>query len=202
MRELFAVAFLHLVPVHDIPEILQVLRTGIPVVDVVGMFPYVAGEEWGVFGRERSRGIGGRNDIEGTVGVFHEPCPSGSEGLEGDLVEGFLERFERLPAFEDEGFDIAPFERGLSRDEALPVERMVPDLRSIVENSPCGCGPYDFFEGLSLELGPGNEIVEIVDIGLVVLSVVVFEGFSGEIGFERIERIGKGRKCVSHKIRF
>jgi hypothetical protein len=53
---------------------------------------------------------------------------------------------------------------------------MVPDLRRVVKNRrlvhfACGCAD-DFLERHVGELGAGNKLVEIVDVGFMVLAIV------------------------------
>ena len=52
-----------------------------------------------------------------------------------------------------------------------------------------------FRGGLFLEVGMGGEgLVEVVDVGGVMLAVVERHGFGIDVGFEGVGRIGKGRE--------
>src|SRR3981081_1459605 len=55
------------IPVHQLPEGLDILRTGVAVVDVIGMFPYVASHQWFVRGCQRGPGVRRVDDIDGAV---------------------------------------------------------------------------------------------------------------------------------------
>ena len=56
----------------------------------------------------------------------------------------------------------------------------------------------DVFEGHALELGAFLQLVELVDVGLVVLAIVVFHGFLGIGRCERIQCIRQFGKLVFH----
>src|SRR5690606_27892966 len=84
----------HEVPVHQVPEGLDVLRTHVAVVDVVGVFPDVAGQQRGVAAGHRVAGADGAGQSQGAVGLLHQPGPAGAEGADGDLGELFLELVE------------------------------------------------------------------------------------------------------------
>ena len=51
------------VPIHDFPEAVQIVRTAVAVVDVVGMFPYVASQQGGVVAVEGGSSVRGGYQI-------------------------------------------------------------------------------------------------------------------------------------------
>lgn len=71
---------------------------------------------------------------------------------------------------------------------------MIPDLSSIIEHSTCWCFSHNLFERKSLELGSYDELVQVIDIGLVMFAVVKFEGFSGDMWRESIEYVWESRE--------
>src|SRR5690606_13615525 len=81
----------HEVPVDQVPERLDVLRTQVAVVDVVGVFPYVAGQQRSVAVGQRAARADGAGQGQGTVSLLHQPAPAGAEGADGGLAELFLE---------------------------------------------------------------------------------------------------------------
>ena len=83
--------------------------------------------------------------------------------------------------------------------EAVPVEGVVPDLGGVVEDASVG-GLDELFEGGALERRSGRQLVEVVDIGLVVFAVVVFEGFGGQERFEIVGAEGELREFVCHGV--
>ena len=59
--------------------------------------------------------------------------------------------------------------------ELHKVQFVVQDLSGVVEDSALGAAD-DFFQGFSLEFGAGDKLVQVVHIGLQVLSVVERQG--------------------------
>ena len=122
------------VPVRQLPEGLDVLRPRVAAVDVVGMFPNVAGQQGLVLGRQRRAGVAGRAQFESTVRHLNEPCPAGAELADGGFGKLFLKLLEGpevlLDALEQRA---GRFARGI-RAEAVPVEGVVPDLGGVVED--------------------------------------------------------------------
>lgn len=85
------------VPVDQVPERLDVLRTGVTVVDVVRVFPHIAGQQRLRVGRQRRGGVGGRHQIQRAVGLLHQPGPARTERADSRLGELFLELVEAAP---------------------------------------------------------------------------------------------------------
>src|ERR1035437_1379643 len=172
------------VPVRQLPEGLDVLGPRVAAVDVVGMFPNVAGQQGLVLGRQRRAGVAGRAQFESSVRRLNEPCPAGAEQAGGGFGELFLELLEGpevlLDALEQRA---GRFARG-TRAEAAPVEGVVPDLGGVVEDFALG-GAHDVLKRQVLVLGAGNELVQVVHVGLMVLAVVVFDGLGGDVRAQR-----------------
>jgi hypothetical protein len=80
---------------------------------------------------------------------------------------------------------------------------MIPDLGGIIEYPGLGSVPDNFFDyGLGVfffQIGPCNELIPIIDIGLVVLVVVELQGSCAEIGLERVFRKRQVGQCERHK---
>jgi hypothetical protein len=64
---------------------------------------------------------------------------------------------------------------------------MIPDLSGVVEHSSCWSFLYDIFERESLIFCTGDELIEIIYIGLMMLPVVIFEGLLRDVRSECIE---------------
>ena len=62
---------------------------------------------------------------------------------------------------------------------------MVPDLGGVVEEFALG-GAHDVLEWQVLILGAGNELVQVVHVGLMVLAVMVFDGLGGDVRAQRV----------------
>ena len=74
--------------------------------------------------------------------------------------------------------------------QASPEKGMIPGLGDIIEYPGLGGVPGNFFDyGLGVffvKIGPGNELVSIIDIGLMVLVVVELQGLCADIGLQRV----------------
>src|SRR5690606_28206053 len=88
-------------PVHHIPEVFEILGTRVTVVDVVGVFPHVTGQQRNVVGGDGGDGIAGVDDIDRAVGLLDQPGPAGTEVGSGHLVEFGLEVVEAAPLGRD-----------------------------------------------------------------------------------------------------
>ena len=150
-------------------------------------------------GKQRLQALGERvvgvrllgND-EGAVGGGGEPDPAGAEegGAFGDEV-GF-EGVYSPPLFHNLSLEM-PGRAGhddRSRLELREVQVMVQDLAGVVEDGAVS-GKDDFFQGLRLILGAGDEAVEVVDIALEVLAVVEADGVGAD---DRCQGIGRVRE--------
>ena len=54
---------------------------------------------------------------------------------------------------------------------------MIPNLGGIVKYAPFSAA-NNFLEGLPFKICAGNQAVEFIHVGLVMLAVVKFQGFS------------------------
>ena len=70
------------------------------------------------------------------------------------------------------------------------VQVVVEDLASIIEDSALGFGD-DLLQWHGLELSARNEFIEVIDIGLQVLTIVILNRFPTDDGFQRVGRVWK-----------
>lgn len=187
-------------PVDDIPEVLDVLRPSIPIVDIVRMFPDVAGQQWSRISRHWCLCVRCRYDIECPIGSLDEPCPSRSEGLYRFFAEFFLKILERCPPrlyrFEE---CTTWFSTCISR-QWIKIKCMIPDLSGIIKNRSFRSFFHDILEWSMLEFRPRNQRIQCVDVRLMVFSWVKFECLSWDVGSKRIECVGKFWFCNHGKI--
>src|SRR5262249_4174302 len=82
------------------------------------------------------------------------------------------------------------------RRQAVPVERVVPDLGRVVEHLRVLAGRRadDVLEGHRLELGSGDRGVQLVDVGLVMLAVMELQRLLGQVGLKGVDRVGQRRQ--------
>lgn len=175
----------------------HILWTHVTVVDVVGVFPDVAGQQRGIAAGQRVAGADGACQGQGTVSLFHQPAPTGTEGADRSLGELFLELVERTESGVDRlGQCASRLAAGVWR-QAVPVESVVPDLGGVVEDATRR-GFDDLFQGLAFELGARHQVVQVHDIGVVVLVVVILQGFLGDVRLQGIVCVGQRRQFESH----
>jgi hypothetical protein len=74
-------------PVHQlVEEGLDELGAQVAVVDVVGVFPHVDGQQGLVGGGQRRAGGAGVDDVHAAVGFLHQPGPARAEVADGALL--------------------------------------------------------------------------------------------------------------------
>ncbi len=162
------------------------------VVEVVGVFPDVEGEEGAEAVGDGVVGAGVLADGQGAGGIGLEPDPAGAEEADALGDELFPEGFEGAPLGFDPGLEGAgrPFDRLRDRPAELgEVEVVVQDLAGVVEDGAGGLG-HNLLQRHRLELGAGDEFVEVVHVGLQVLAVVEGQGARADDGLEGVDRIG------------
>src|SRR2546427_573608 len=123
-------------PVHQLAEEgLDELGTQVAVVDVVGVFPDVHGQQGLVFrGQGRASGAG-VDDVHRTVGLLDQPGPARAEVAHGRLHEGFLEGGVAAPLLVDGVSQCAGGLAATVGGHAVPEEGVVPDLGCVVEDA-------------------------------------------------------------------
>ncbi len=183
------VSCFYLFPIHDVPEGMELGGAAVLVVEVVGVFPDVEGEQGPQAAGDGVAGVGLLGDLQGAVLVGGEPDPAAAE--EGDAA-GFefgLEGGEAPPLFVDLGGEGAGGCRRAARGELGKVEVMVEDLAGVVEEGAGGLAD-DLSQGQVFEAAAGEQLVEVVDVGLEVFAVVEGEGAFADDGFERVKGVG------------
>lgn len=184
------------VPVHQGPEVFQVLGTGIAVVDVVRVFPDITGQQRLVGRGQRGGGVAGVDDVDRAVGLLDQPGPARTEVAGGRLVEGFLEGVEAAPLGVDGVGQLAGRRAAGLGSQAVPVEGVVPDLRGVVEDATRGLLD-DVFQRQVLELGARDQVVQVRDVGLVVLAVVELQRLFRDVRSQRVQFVRQGgRVCA------
>ena len=83
-----------LVPVDDVPERVDVVRTPVLVLEVVGVLPDVDAQQGGLAVRDRAVLVGGRDQGESGA-VVHQPRPAGAELVDAAVLELGLESRRR-----------------------------------------------------------------------------------------------------------
>ena len=170
-------------------------RAAVLVVEVVGVLPDVEGKD-GLEGFvDGVAGAGLLSDDEGAVCGGGKPDPAGAEeaGAFGDEV--VLEGVEGAPLLLDlrDEFRVVRlvWSGVIGRSELREIEVVVQDLAGIVED---GAGRSLFDDLLKREVlvgRAGEELVEVVHIGLQMLAVVESDGAGADDGLECVGSVGK-----------
>ena len=137
-------------------------------------------------------GVGFLGNHEGATGGGRKPDPAGAEESDSLSDEIGLEGVDGTPLLLDLRFDPArrPFGRLKGRRLELgEVQVVVQDLAGVVEDAAIGLGD-DLFQRHRLELGAGDETVEVIDIGLQMLAMVKADGLGADDRCQRIRGIG------------
>src|SRR5574340_65050 len=82
------------IPVDQIPEMLDIRRPRIAVVDVVGVLPDVAGQQGSPARSHGGLRIAGAHQLQRAIGVLDEPAPARAKGGDAGLAELLLEFIE------------------------------------------------------------------------------------------------------------
>ena len=98
------------------------------------MLPDVAGQKRGLAMAHGGVGVGGLGDLDGPL-LGDEPGPAAAELGDAGVLELFLELVERAERGVDGGRDIVRGLAAAARFHAVPVKRVVPDLRGVVEHA-------------------------------------------------------------------
>ena len=64
------------IPVKYFPECFYIIRASVPVVDIICMFPHVAGEQWLKAISQRVSGVRSLNDLEASGSIGDQPGPA------------------------------------------------------------------------------------------------------------------------------
>ena len=164
--------------------------TAVLVVEIVGVFPDVEGEEGLQTALEWVGGVGLLGDDEVTVGGGGEPYPAGAEEGGAFLLELGLEVGEGAEVAGDGGSELAHgLVLGFGCAELGEVEVVVQDLSGVVEYGAVGLH-YDFFERQRCPLGFGQEGIEVIDVAGKVLAVVEGEGLTADDGLQGFGGVG------------
>ena len=161
------------------------------------MFPDITGQQRFIRAGQRGGGIGGADQCQTAVGALYQPGPTGTEGADGGFGEFGFERIETA----ERGIDGFGQFTGRSAAavglQAVPVEGVVPDLGGVVEQAALRFA-HDGFQIGGFEFGAGNQVVQIGDVGLVVLGIMEIDGFRRDVRFQCGAVVGQGGQFNGH----
>src|SRR5665213_4316748 len=164
------------IPVDELVDHgVDVIGAAVLVIEVVGMFPYVDRQQCRLPLAERILGVRGFHELQ-LAAFGDQPSPSRAELGDAGLCKIGLELVVAAEIAVDHLRDLAGGPAARARLQAIPVERVVPHLRGVVEDAGlvglAGGVLDDLLERGALEFGARDQFVEVVDVGLVMLAVV------------------------------
>ena len=156
------------------------------------MLPHVEGQQRLEPLGDGVAGVAFLGDDEFTGRIGAEPDPAGAEEPGALRGEFLLEGLKAAELGIDEFCNLAGrFVIRLGRAELQEVEVMIEYLPGIVEDAAFGRAD-DLLEGLALEGSAGDGRVQVVHIGLQVLSVVEGYGLGADGRGQRIRGVREG----------
>src|SRR5437762_1002142 len=175
----------------------DVIRALVLIVEIVRMFPDVNRQQRSEPLGQRKLGIGCLNDFE-RMPVGDEPSPAAAELLFGGLGKLLLECIVTSEC----GIDLLGERRaGLAATfwlQRVPVKVVIPSLRRAVEEfglvGLSRARHYDLVETLPFEVGPLDELVDLVDIRLMVFAMMKAQRPCRDHGCESILGIRQWRQ--------
>ena len=157
------------------------------------MLPDIEGENRLKAAGDGVAGVGFLGDHEGAAGGGGEPDPSRAEEADTFGDEISLEGVDGAPLLDNLLVESRFLRRlcrlGMTRTELREVHVMVQNLAGVVEDAALGLG-YNLLQRHRLELGAGDETVEVVHIGLQMLAMVKADGLGADDRCQRIRGIG------------
>src|SRR5450631_362532 len=190
-----------ILPVHQmIDKRLQIIRTAIAIIDVVGVLPDIDAEDRRGAVHQRILAVRRLGDFE--LAVLHrQPGPARTELANAGGGEIGLEFLQPAEVLGDFLFQAAgQFVAAAIRLHPVPEMQMVVMLAGVVEQRRILAERAldDLLKRLALEFGAFQQIVAVGHIGLVMLVVVEFQGFLGHMGRKRVIGVRKGGEREGH----
>ena len=149
---------------------LNIGRTDILVVQIVGMLPHITAKKWlltiypinssiSIPTAKRIGSITSREDFQASILVLHKPRPSRTEVSNRNLAELLHELLYTSPLSLDGSLQLS-LQFSLVGGHAIPIESVVPHLSSIIEHTSSGSLDELFQRSSSLR----KQVVEVVHI--------------------------------------
>src|SRR5471032_2094107 len=192
-------------PVDDVPPGIEVVGTAVLLLQVVGVFPDVDAEH--DFLPFHQRAVLVRRALNRELAaLIDDPGPAAAEAADAGLLQLFLELVEAAERSGDRVRDFSGRRAARVRAHHLPEHRVVGVAAAVVAHRGADVFGHgvdalqQILDALRLQLGMLVERgVQIRHVGLVVLAVMNLHRRLVDVGFERVGRVRKRRKCVSHQ---
>ena len=137
------------------------------------------------------------DQTEAAIGALHQPRPAGAERADRGLAEFFFELRKAAERLLDAVGELAARFAAAFGRQAVPIKRVVPHLRRVVEQSSLRL-LHDRHQIHVLELGALDHVVGVGDVGLMMLAVVVLNGLRADMRCQGILGPRQGRQLDRH----
>ena len=191
------------VPVDNVPESADIVRASILVVQVVGVFPDIETKNGSASFHQGAVLVGGAFHDQ-LISVNTQPRPTAAKPRGRGVGKGFLKCFEAAAGGINGCCEVPLRGSAGSRSHDAPEQRVVSVSATIVANCSANL-LWDTFQvahevlyAFTFEIGTSDSGVNLVDIGLVMLTMVDFHRAGIDVWFQGVMRIGQVRKFVSH----
>lgn len=184
------ISFFDFCPIYYGPKILKIFGSSIAIVYIICMFPYITREEWYIFCCKRSLCIGSWSDLKWSICFLNEPSPSRTKCCKSYLIEFWLKILYTSPLLLKSSSKITKMKYIKYWSKWIKVERMIPYLSCIIKYSSRRFFDY-FFKIHIFKFCSCNKFIEIIYIGLMMLSRMELESFRGNIWSKCIDCIWK-----------
>src|SRR5471030_2860862 len=192
-----------MVPVDQVvEERLDIVGTTVAVVDVIGMFPHIAAENGRAAMHQRVLAV--RSLGDGKLAALDlDPGPARAELADASRREVGFHLLDTAEILVDRGLELGGnLVAAAVRLHPLPELPVVVVLAGIVEEAGVLAERAfdDLLERFALKPAADQQLVAVVDIGLVVLVVVIFERLARHVGRQLIIGIGQLGQRERHQI--
>ena len=187
----------HKPPVHQRPKGLQIIRAHITVINVISVLPNITGQQGNLVCRQWSCSIAGIDNLNRAISIFYQPGPARAKVVDGAVGKFSNKVLKRAKSAVD-GFGQGSGRLTTAiRTQAVPVESVVPDLRGVVENAAFRRF-NNVFQGFAFQLCSFNKAVQLNHIGVVMLAIMVVQGFLGYVWLQSVPVIRQCRQFKRH----
>ena len=168
------------------------------------MLPDVEAHDGELAFHDRAVLIGAGDDVDLAAGFTSQAQPDPKRVAAAAL--NFSLKASKLPKVVDRGRDVADGRAAAAGLHDGPEHRVVDVAAAVVAHGGADVLGNDgavvgqqFLHGLAGEIGRDSKrLVEVGDVGVVVLAVVDLHGHLVDVRFERVRRVGQRWKCKWH----
>jgi len=189
-------------PADEIPPGIDILRTTVPAINVVGMLPNIDDKEALALALDDGvAAVVATLDAELAVLTKNKEDPTTAKVANSGCSEGLLELLDTAEAALDLLLEIVTHFMSslvLGASHAEPVQVVVEELTSLVAETTSRSILHDFADALVLEISRStSKFSQLGSITLVMLLIVEFNSLSRDVRLKSILGIRKFNSSIS-----